>query len=160
MAEYKVFGDAMNAALRDGILLFCSAADEGGCLKILDSYPAAHSPKNVFKIGAAKASGQNSEWTPLEEVDYILPGHEVYEKKPKYGPVPKTESHSGSSIANALAAGLAALILHCARLVAIHTMIDPQAKRKVSVEELKSLKSYEENVQSFWEVFNELQDQK
>lgn len=118
IAEYKVFGEAMNAALGDGILLFCPAADEGGYLKIIDSYPAAHSPKSVFKIGAAKASGQVYEWTALQEVDYILLGHEVYERKPKYGPVPKNDSHSGSSIANALAAGLAALILHCTRLVA------------------------------------------
>lgn len=82
-------------------------------------------------------------------MDYILPGHEAYERKPKYDPVPKNDSHSASSIANALAAGLAALILHCTRLVAIHTVIDSQAKRKVSVDELKSLRSYERMNKAF-----------
>lgn len=149
MEDYKVFEKAMNAALGEGILLFCSAADEGGYFKTTNHYPAACASNSVFKIGAARASGQVLESTALDEVDYILPGHEVYERKPKYSLVPKSDSHTGSSIANALAAGLAALILHCARLAAIHTMIDPKAKRKVSVDEVKSLKSYDRMKKAF-----------
>lgn len=148
-SEYKALGNALNAALRDGILLFCSAQDEGGYLKTSDTYPAAHSPRNVFKIGAATASGQSYEWTSLHDVDYILPGHEVYERKSKYGPAPKSGTHSGSSIANALAAGLASLILYSARLLAVHTIIDSRAKRIVSVEEFKSFKSYERMKKAF-----------
>lgn len=148
-SEYKALGDAISAALKDGIFLFCSAQDEGGHLKTSETYPAAHSPNNVFKIGAATASGQNFEWTSLQDVDYILPGHEVYEGKSKYGPVPQSGTHSGSSIANALAAGLASLILYSARLLAVHAIIDSRAKRKVSVDESKSLKNYERMKKAF-----------
>jgi hypothetical protein len=151
-ADKLLFDNAMGRAIRNGILLFCSAADDGS-FKATSHYPAAFAPNKVFKIGAATASGKIYEWTSSSpsELDYILPGHEVYEKHPKYGPVPKSETHSGSSIATALAAGLAALILHCVRLAAIHTLItDPsKVKRRFSVDELRSLKSYKDMKSAF-----------
>lgn len=73
MENYKVFEKAMNAALGEGILLFCSAADGGGHFKTTNHYPAACSSNSVFKIGAARASGLVYESTAVDEVDYILP---------------------------------------------------------------------------------------
>ncbi len=83
-------------------------------------YPHGSNP-NSFRIGAAKATGSIGEAvSDAHLLNFIFPGHEVvadsaYEdmddKRHK-----TLEVHSGSSVANALAAGLAALIVECVRL--------------------------------------------
>jgi len=116
---------ALERAVKAKILIFCSAPDIGaasqsvlgtyypfGCTSISDS---------IFKIGAAKADGSMYSWAGSPEtVDFILPGHNVAPREGdqihEEGDIPKT----GSSVATALAAGLAALIIHCVRLGAMY----------------------------------------
>ena len=113
-----LFKNALGSAVKKGILMFCSSGDSGD-LEYGDSYPCALYTDKIFKIGAATALGKPRTETPRPQLlDYILPGHEVLERKPKGV---KSDSHTGSSVATALAAGLAAMILHCVKVGAIYT---------------------------------------
>jgi hypothetical protein len=120
-------GEAIKLALDQGILLFCSAADTGAVTEV--EYPWAYDQRRIFRIGAATADGRM--WGPTgspQNINFILPGHKVVSRNPhREGALPDDfEERNGSSIATALAAGLAALILHCVRLGAIHTELEMQ----------------------------------
>jgi len=106
-------------------LIFCSAPDTGDIsTDELDAYfPIGSGVKDIFRIGAAKAD--NSPWLQTggrSIVDYILPGHQV--RLRETDEEIKQKGHSfktGSSVATALAAGLAALMIHVVRMAAIRT---------------------------------------
>ncbi|KAF5013705.1 hypothetical protein FDECE_304 [Fusarium decemcellulare] len=57
------------------------------------------------------------------ELDFIFPGHQVVmDRGDGYDTdLQMFDAHSGSSVANALAAGLAALIIECVRLGVVYT---------------------------------------
>ncbi|KAF2106735.1 hypothetical protein BDV96DRAFT_607204 [Lophiotrema nucula] len=102
------------------ILLFCSAPDKGHS-NLEDQYfpfDCAGVPQ-MFKIGAADPDGSISRWVD-SRVDYILPGHEVQMKDCDIDIEEDKIPRTGSSVATALAAGLAALIIHCVRLGVIY----------------------------------------
>ncbi|KAM6513565.1 hypothetical protein FALCPG4_015958 [Fusarium falciforme] len=80
------------------------------------------------------------------DLSFIVPSHKVISQNPhREGALPDDfEERTGSSVATALAAGLAALILHCVRLGAIHTerealcgVRSPTAVSDADVESLK-----------------------
>ncbi|KAL4921648.1 hypothetical protein BDW62DRAFT_114630 [Aspergillus aurantiobrunneus] len=110
------FKAAIERAAKAKILMFCAASDKGKGKDI--NYPHNCSPNDTFRVGAVKASGQIWEWVPEpEKLDIGLPGHDVLMKHDlPQGNEFKLESHTGSSVATALATGLAALILECVRL--------------------------------------------
>ena len=125
--ELREFQKAMANAVASGILMFCASGDRGD-LEEKDSYPAAYNRSKIIKIGAATDTGRARVSTPdLRELDFIFPGQEVLERRPKGVPLVKIQAHSGSSIATALASGLAALVLHSVRLGAIYNLTtDPK----------------------------------
>ncbi|KAK3690256.1 peptidase S8/S53 domain-containing protein [Podospora appendiculata] len=86
-AVEQMLDQAVKAADQANILMFCSASDKG--VKKSDTYPAKGTNR-IFTIGAAKASGIKEQWVP-QGVTTV----------------------TGSSVATALAAGLAALVLYC-----------------------------------------------
>jgi len=91
--------DALDKASKAGILLFGAASDQGHNIEPNTLiYPAMHN--KVFCIGAADMNG-NLDQHVGSGADYVFPGGDSAEVQ-------------GSSFATALAAGLAALILHCA----------------------------------------------
>lgn len=103
------------------ILLFCSAADLGQSNLKNTHYPfnCEEIPK-MFKIGAAKADGTKYSWTG-NQVDFILPGEEVrMREKDMAGLDQDTILRTGSSVATALAAGLAAMIIHSVKQGAVY----------------------------------------
>ncbi|XEU94982.1 hypothetical protein FSHL1_000266 [Fusarium sambucinum] len=125
--DIKRLEDAIERATKANILVFCSAPDIGRASKeTLETYypfGCKRSSTNLFKIGAAKADGVSFAWMGHEDtVNYILPGHKVAprgtDNLPEEDDTPKT----GSSVATALASGLAALIIHCVRLAAIYNI--------------------------------------
>ncbi|KAK1756664.1 hypothetical protein QBC47DRAFT_297737 [Echria macrotheca] len=130
----------LNDALRQAVnksLVFCSAPDTGDISpeELGSYYPVGSGIKELFRIGAAKADGQA--WPQAggrNIVEYILPGHDVREKKGEEVVQNDKTLKSGSSIATALAAGLAALMIHVVRMAAMHTY------------ELKKDKSNEANI--------------
>ncbi|KAI1465212.1 uncharacterized protein F4812DRAFT_462057 [Daldinia caldariorum] len=117
--------DALSRAYRNGALIFCAAPDEGLITSIeFHKYYPVGCPglsTKIFKIGAATANNVgHSQTGEVGQIDFILPGHEVTERDEGID-VEKNSPKTGSSIATALAAGLAALVIHCVRLAAIET---------------------------------------
>jgi Subtilase family len=106
---------AIQKAVGHGILVFCSISDQVPTITGL--LPASCSD-DLFRIGAATLSGQVWRWNGAKEVNYILPGTDL---EVKIGDEPFDDRlehicESGSSLATALASGLAALILECLAL--------------------------------------------
>ncbi len=129
-------------------LVFCSPPDVGDISvdELASYYPVGagvKDTKKIFRIGAA--TPDNNTWDPVggqHIVDYILPGESVREKTGCDVVQNDQSLNSGSSIATALAAGLAALLIHIVRMAAIHTYVenkeDPRGKH---LKDLASLKS-------------------
>lgn len=107
-------------------LLFCSAADD--VLPNMEGkkeYPSSCKAVsgNIFRIGAARSTGET--WaeisTDTQKINYYFPGVKVPDLEERFMYELKKLDHdpmtrSGSSIATAFAAGLAALILHLTKL--------------------------------------------
>jgi hypothetical protein len=142
--DIKELEKAIMEAAQEGILMFCSASDEGA--KQDSTFPSKATNK-IFKIGGADANG--GLYKPvgdINSVDFILPGQLVEGEGLSEGAINKVEFWSGSSVATALAAGLAALILYCAqiRILRANGAAKDKAKR-----DFNSLKQYEKMMKAF-----------
>jgi len=122
----QLLQDALTTAASQGKLVFCSSPDLGNITK---EEARTHFPVgcegNIFRIGAATAD--RLPWSTAggpNVVDHTFPGHDVPEKNGD-GPVVRQRQqdtlHTGSSVATALAAGLAAQIIHIVRLAAMYS---------------------------------------
>lgn len=140
---------ALERAVKAKILIFCSAPDIGvASNQVLGLYYPFGLPtisESIFKIGAAKADGSMYGLAGNQSsVDFILPGHNVElregDKIQEEDDIPKT----GSSVATALAAGLAALIISCVRLGAIYNWHRKRSAdaNAVSVDSLHAVKQF------------------
>jgi hypothetical protein len=107
---------AVEAAIKAGILLFCASDDQGTSRpEHSEPYPARIDPLHIFRIGAATRTGMQAD--RVRGVDYILPG-EKDQLVPFFGEqFSSHEPRTASSLATALASGLAALILYCGAIV-------------------------------------------
>jgi hypothetical protein len=100
----------------------------------------------MFRIGAATVDGL-AHPRVSDDVDYILPGHNVLPHiNDLVGSDGPMTPMTGSSVATALAASLAALIIHCVRLGAIYNATRssdvPISKASVSDKWLETIKTY------------------
>ncbi|EAA34359.1 subtilisin-like protein [Neurospora crassa] len=123
--------EAITSASKLGILMFCSAKDNGADNR--QTYPAKAASEKIFKIGAALESGVADEWVgDLRLLDFTFPG-----SKKEYNGM----TIFGSSIATAYAAGLVALILYCVqvRLFLATSEADKMQARK----DFEALKKHE-----------------
>ena len=120
--EVKDLRTAINKAADKDILLFCAHPDKGHGGEN-NTYPKSLRPDRVFCIGAANKDG--NAWSKITDKtsDFYLPGVDLgipaetkYSQR-KHHPPDKWKTYSGSSLSCALAVGLAAQILYCARLV-------------------------------------------
>lgn len=123
------------ASVTNKVLLFCASPDSGEMTKAKAKtfYPFGCSiDVGLFKMAAATVDGIRIP-TAGSHFDYSLPGHEVEESSQLSGDGVREllrsrqtaeDEHdglkTGSSIATALGAGLAALIIHCVRLGAAY----------------------------------------
>lgn len=134
--------DAQGKKIGKETLLFCSAPDTGE-----SSLRDTHYPFNcdgiskIFRIGAAQVTGKAYPWTG-NQVEYILPGENVGMKpsdmvRPNEDKVLRT----GSSVATALAAGLAAIIIHCVRLGAVYNF-HKNNRAGVSERSVRAIKTF------------------
>jgi hypothetical protein len=140
-AEKRRFDNAMDKAVAQNILIFCAAGDAGAHED--SDYPAAYNPNKVFRIGAAKADGNAWSWAGhLNSLDFIIPGHEVVERESRDIMLQNFKPHTGSSVANALGTGLAALIISCVKLGAIHTHLKGASATSVGINHLGSLQKH------------------
>lgn len=112
--------------------MFCSTPDSGKFTDV--DYPSGPWRDRFFRIGAANASGTVFQWTPEDGITYVLPGVDVVREQAASDafdahsmrgiPNRMVEFHeTGSSVATALAAGLAAMIIYCvkASILAVKT---------------------------------------
>ena len=116
---------AVKTAADKGILLFCANPDKGQGYEN-KTYPFCLDTERVFCIGAAKDGHPYSQIdTTNDKTDLYLPGVNIpFKVKSTYNsskikverPPETWDRYSGSSLSCALAAGLAATILHCARI--------------------------------------------
>ncbi|PNP43518.1 hypothetical protein TGAMA5MH_04490 [Trichoderma gamsii] len=116
--------DAIKLAADNNILLFCANPDKGAGYPENKSYPKQLDTSRVFCIGAATQDG--TRWEKIDggdaSCDYFLPGVELGFPVESSGarrvgePPTVWETYNGSSLSCALAAGLAAMILHCAQV--------------------------------------------
>ncbi|KAG0131236.1 hypothetical protein HOY82DRAFT_560245 [Tuber indicum] len=109
----KGLATAISRAYGERILMFCSTDDQGGLSKD-DVYPGCL--PGTFKIGAAKPSGNEGEWTDKGSY-YTFPGEDLKVHLPPYLTSDNDKLASGSSLATALASGMAALLLYCVQIV-------------------------------------------
>ena len=110
---------AVQDAANKGILMFCAASDGGA---VSDrSFPARSVKEVLFKIGAATEEGSKWKWVgDATNIDFIFPGHKVVKERYSEAPIQSCNLLTGSSVATAIAAGLAALILDCVQRAALH----------------------------------------
>ncbi|KAI9667432.1 MAG: hypothetical protein M1821_000247 [Bathelium mastoideum] len=108
--EVDTLTRAINAAVEDHILLFCSSDDMGNT-GAGSTYPGKIT-HNTFRIGAATSSGSRAERVKSSSIDYLFPGSKNYIPK-SISIASDEESPTASSLATALASGLAGLILKC-----------------------------------------------
>ncbi|UKZ53163.1 hypothetical protein TrVGV298_006955 [Trichoderma virens] len=108
------FDDAIHNALNTkGLLMFCAASDQGSSADLM--YPYGSNP-NSFRISAAKATGSMLDTVgDAHELSFISPSNEVVIDHDYQDVQDKAfrefEALSGSSVATALATGLAALVM-------------------------------------------------
>ncbi|KAI8278742.1 Major intracellular serine protease [Colletotrichum sp. SAR 10_98] len=113
--DIQALGDAIDDAAKAGILMFCSASDDiqAGAM---DTLPYQKQPGYIFRIGAATYLGQRDGHTEdVKRIDYFFPGNQVAEAKNPRSSEP-VKYHDGSTVGTALAAGLASLLIYCARI--------------------------------------------
>jgi hypothetical protein len=104
--------------------MFCANPDKGRGYKANTTYPMNACPQCVFCVGAATSGGNHWERIDPEDksVNFFLPGVDLgipvhtRNNDRKDQPPNKWEKYSGSSVSCALAAGLAAMILHVAKI--------------------------------------------
>lgn len=143
-------------------LLFCAAADDG-IASDKDKYelPSNMDWKELFRIGAATNALQT--WvkvTKPAERDFFFPGVDVPDLRENFQYAYDSldadpYGNSGSSIACALAAGQAALILHCVKLGIYYTKkmeLEKRAGREeIKEEDLKAMKKFD-NMRGAFEI--------
>lgn len=125
-------------------LMFCAASDDGMSNTPGEEYPSA-AEGEIFRIGAAEETGQS--WPNVSDqktvhffmpgVDFNLPENSVLDGLRTSNNSTKPQDsieRSGSSIATALAAGLAALLIHCTKLGAYHTIAKQEVSDHISLQ--------------------------
>lgn len=105
---------AIQAAVNDKILMFCSSIDQGSSARD-NTYPGK--VPGCIKIGASSGTGEKLTWVSETSSDFLLPGENVQPTEAHYWSRLKSGPY-GSSISTALVAGLAGVLLYCDRLVA------------------------------------------
>ncbi|KAL2842897.1 hypothetical protein BJY01DRAFT_235833 [Aspergillus pseudoustus] len=114
--DFKELAAAVQEAQSKGILLFCSASDQGQ--DDAPTYPAFKAGA-IFKIGGADIDGNlHTQVGGESKVDFIFPGDTMSGDgdDSKTGGLSQGQWFTGSSVATAFAAGLAAVILYCAQI--------------------------------------------
>ncbi|PNP43868.1 hypothetical protein TGAMA5MH_04151 [Trichoderma gamsii] len=168
--ERRLLDLAIGAAANENILLFCSASDKGA--KSSETYPSK-ATKKIFTIGAATSSGMADPWVGnLGNINFTFPGTKVEMDGPRNDDSSSREV-SGSSIATALAAGLAGLVLYCVqvRLLVATDQEKHKARRDFQLlkqhdymmKALKDIGTTEESNHKFievWEVFGKKVEEK
>ncbi|KAF4537178.1 uncharacterized protein LTHEOB_11556 [Lasiodiplodia theobromae] len=150
VGSLKQLREAINEAVEANILLFCSANDQ---ISNDNSFPGLCTEKR-FKIGAATQYRKPTDSTGEIPVNFIMPGQNVLRERPEQVPLDSCNLLTGSSVATALASGLAALILHCVQFAALRTELTKPLNTdgSVTMDDFKKLKSHDEMQKAFGRI--------
>jgi len=111
--EIKDLESEVQAAGKDNILMFASASDQGENNNE-HLYPGNSEGAGCVRVGAASNEGDRLPWVNPEWSEYSVPGKEIGFRDHETG---SYFTETGSSLANACAAGLAGALLYCDRLL-------------------------------------------
>ncbi|KAL7785168.1 hypothetical protein V8C37DRAFT_420238 [Trichoderma ceciliae] len=121
--DKRLIDAILDKACSRNTLMFCPSSDKDGSGKM--DYPAAYRPESFFRIGAARVDGKAVNFTEYNDmVDFIFPGAEAVKhhnnsnSRQSNGSIQLEPAHD-SSVATALGAGLAAIILYCFKAIAL-----------------------------------------
>ncbi|RKK72212.1 hypothetical protein BFJ69_g10346 [Fusarium oxysporum] len=112
---------AIQAAANDDILLFCAVQDSSHYESNEQSFPQKSDTKKLIIVGSADEDGDRSKFVNENSFNYLFPGEIVI-------PEILTEVDKGSSVATAVAAGTAAMILWCAEYHSLATKSNKNGK--------------------------------
>ncbi|KAI0857380.1 hypothetical protein F4860DRAFT_489975 [Xylaria cubensis] len=136
---------AIDRAYEKNILMFASSSD-GGHFRD-DSWPISLKRDAFFRIGAAKADGKPFDWAgPVNLLDYTFPGVDVikaHSRSPQksdskyHDKLERMTTETGSSVATALAAGTAAMVLMCVRIAAIDSLENKRGVTQTVLNEMQ-----------------------
>jgi len=112
ISQAREFARAIERATAKKVLVICATADVGAHSSA-DTWPANF--ENVIAISASNAYGLPMPWSH-RDVHAMLDGDRIRACGPNYMRLDKDASASGSSVATALASGLASLCLFLARM--------------------------------------------
>jgi hypothetical protein len=114
-AEIEALQSEVYAAGNDNILMFASASDQG---EINDEvlFPGNSKGDHCVRIGAASNEGTRLAWVNRKWCEFLVPGKEISFRNYETG---SYFTETGSSLANACAAGLAGALLYCDRLLSV-----------------------------------------
>ncbi|KAI8718222.1 Peptidase-S8 domain-containing protein [Fusarium sp. LHS14.1] len=119
--EKQLLDAVLERACRQKVLMFCSSSDQ---INATEHYPSAYKRQRFFLIGAAHDDG-SAYGHAGKDNDFIFPGVSVNTSGGNSLPLyladktSSTKESTGSSIATALAAGLAAMITYCFKTSAL-----------------------------------------
>ncbi|KAK7409057.1 hypothetical protein QQX98_008761 [Neonectria punicea] len=140
--ERRFLDSAILEAANADILMFCSASDKGA--KQRATYPAKATGK-IFTIGAATASGTADQWVGnLSNISFTFPGSQV-----PLDDDTALKGVTGSSVATALAAGLAALILYC---VQVRLVLATDQEKHKTRRDFQALRKYDQMIRAFKDI--------
>lgn len=125
--------NAIDKAKKASILLFCSASDDIQ-KKGIDTLPYSQARDYAFRIGAADAYGWSDKATEDQNsIDWFFPGNQVADDfNPRSMRTGELKYRDGSSVATALAAGLASLIMYLANVLKAYNRKDTQTADRFS----------------------------
>ncbi|KAG5810476.1 hypothetical protein H9Q74_005453 [Fusarium xylarioides] len=127
--------EALGRAHESKTPVFCAASDHMSCK---EHYPSFYNTDAFIRIGAAHEDGSIYNMAQGQS-DFIFPGVNI-DTGVRDTTTPLTEGSTGSSIATAVGAGLAAMIIYCFKasaLLAPHQLSDGSVK---SIAESDSIK--------------------
>ncbi|KAF5676119.1 intracellular serine protease [Fusarium heterosporum] len=123
--EKRLLDSVLERACKQKVLMFCSSSDQ---ISDTDHYPSSFRRHRFFLIGAAHDDG-SAYGHAGKNNDFIFPGVNVDTSSGRSlhlylaDKTAASEESTGSSIATALAAGLAAMITYCFKASALATVI-------------------------------------
>ncbi|KAK5988123.1 hypothetical protein PT974_12263 [Cladobotryum mycophilum] len=145
--ERRFLDNAILEAANADILMFCSASDKGA--KTNSTYPAKATTK-IFTIGAATASGAADPWVGnIGNINFTFPGTKVELDGGRTGGDSALKEVTGSSVATALAAGLAALVLYC---VQVRLLLANEQEKVKARRDFHNLKKHEHMIKAFKDI--------
>ncbi|RSM19133.1 hypothetical protein CDV31_002054 [Fusarium ambrosium] len=108
--EMEELRAAISNASQQNIIMFCSASDQGSH-NTEASYPGNWNL--CLRVGGATFTGEKLMWVE-DSVEFWFPGHSAPLRS---SDAKSTVYESGSSVATAMASGLAGVLIYCARLL-------------------------------------------